>query len=90
MSAAPADRTRHITISEARKGFSDVVNRVAYGGERIVIECRGKSRQVALVSGADLELLEAIEDRIDVEEALKALKKPGGISLDEFEKELGL
>ena len=55
--------------------MSDVVNRVAYGGERMVIERRGK-RVAALVPVEDLELLEAIEDRIDLESARRLLNDP--------------
>lgn len=55
-------------ISEAREEFSDTVNRVAYGGERVVLTRHGK-RVAAVVPLEDLELLEALEDAADVEEA---------------------
>jgi len=48
-----------------------VVNRVAYGGERIVLERRGKAKAV-LISLEDLALLEGIEDKIDIDEAEQA------------------
>jgi hypothetical protein len=41
----------------------------------------------------EIELLEALEDRKDIEDAKKALKeaaKKGTISLDKLKKELGL
>jgi prevent-host-death family protein len=57
-SAQPEPRS--ITVSEARKAFSDVVNRVAYGNERITVARHGREI-VAIVSTADLRRLEAIE-----------------------------
>jgi hypothetical protein len=39
---------------------------------------------------SDVEFLEALEDKIDLEEALKALKKPGSIRLKDLKKKLGI
>ncbi len=63
---------QRIPVRKLRQGMSDALNRVAYGGERMVIERRG-NRVAALVSIEDLELLEAIEDRIDMEAARRLL-----------------
>ena len=46
-----------LTSMEARDGFSDALNRAAYGRERIVITRRGRPLAV-LVPVADLEQLE--------------------------------
>ncbi len=46
-----------LTASAARQNFSDVVNRAAYGGERIIVH-RGKKPVAAVVPIEDLELLE--------------------------------
>ncbi len=54
---------------EARTNFAETINMVAYGGERIVIHRHGKDI-AAFVSLEDLALLEALEDKLDVEEAL--------------------
>ena len=81
-----------ISVSEAREDFSEVLNQVNYTGERIVLHRRGKAL-AALISVADLELLEAIEDSIDVEQAQKALKeasKKGTVPWSKLKKELGL
>ena len=63
---------RSITASEARGEFAEVINRVAYGGERVVIRRRDKEL-AAVIPMNDLRLLERLiereEDRIDVEEA---------------------
>jgi len=46
-------------VTEARKEFADLVNRVAYTGERVALTRRGKV-MAALVSAEDLELLESL------------------------------
>ena len=65
---------RSITASEARDEFAEVINRVAYGGERVVIRRREKEL-AAVIPMEDLRLLERLveqeEDRIDAEEAEK-------------------
>ena len=78
-----------IAANEARKDFAEALNRVAYKGERIVVHRRGKN-VAALVPIEDLNLLEEIEDRMDLEEARAVLKKPGSISLSELKKRLGI
>jgi prevent-host-death family protein len=47
-----------ISMSEARQQLARLVNRVAYGGERIVLQAHGEPR-AALVSIEDLERLQA-------------------------------
>ena len=77
-----------LTASAARQNFSDMVNRAAYRGERIVVH-RRKKPVAALVPIEDLELLEKIEDRIDLAEARKRLKEPT-IPWEKIKKDLGL
>ena len=78
-----------IATGKARENFSDLVNRSAYGKERIVLTRRGKS-VAAVVPIEDLELLEEIEDRLDVEAARKALAEPGeNLALDDVKRLLG-
>ena len=81
-----------LSVAEAREQFSEAINRAAYGKERIFITRRGK-RVVAIVPIEDVEALEIIEDRIDREEAEKALaeaEEKGSISLAELKAKLGL
>lgn len=79
-----------ISTADARKNFADIVNKVAYGKEPIVLTRRGQ-KIAALVSIDELELLQQIEDHIDIEEAKKALAEPGeNISAKEVWKQLGL
>lgn len=49
-----------ISVVEARKKFSDLMARVAYAGERIVIERRGKP-MMAWISIEDLHRLAELE-----------------------------
>jgi len=63
---------KHLSTTRARRELAELVNRVAYSGERIVLERRGKN-VMALVSVEDLELLERIEDEIDLREARRRL-----------------
>jgi prevent-host-death family protein len=60
--AAMADPIE-IPASEVRERISDVISRVAYGGERVIISRNGKP-QVALISIADYERLKEQEARI--------------------------
>jgi len=79
-----------ISTADARKNFADIVNKVAYGKESIVLTRRGQEI-AALVSIDELELLQQIEDYIDIEDAKKALQDPGeNIPADEVWKQLGL
>ena len=62
-----------LSIGEARNKLADVINRVSYGGERIVFARRGKP-VAALVSTEDLDTLRHIEDTKDIRDAVKTLK----------------
>jgi prevent-host-death family protein len=78
-----------VSTVDVREQLSELVNRVHYGKERVVVTRRGK-RLIALVPVEDLELIEAIEDRIDVQAAKKALKEKGSIPWTRVKKQLGL
>ncbi|HSE58169.1 MAG TPA: type II toxin-antitoxin system prevent-host-death family antitoxin [Nitrospiraceae bacterium] len=78
--------------SKVRQDFSDTLNRVAYGRERVILQRRGKD-VAAVVPIDDLRLLEALEDRMDLEDARAALaeaNKKGTKPLRACMKELGL
>ncbi len=79
----------NMNVVEIRNNLADAINRVAYAGERIILERRGKG-VVALVSMDDLALLEEMENRSDIRAAKKALKEKGGVTLDEYKKKHGL
>ncbi|HUT76205.1 MAG TPA: type II toxin-antitoxin system Phd/YefM family antitoxin [Polyangia bacterium] len=81
-----------MNASEARSDLAEVLNRVAYGGERIVLHRRGKD-VAAIVSVADLALIEQLEERIDLEDARAALReerRKGSKSLSKVMAEMGI
>ena len=65
-------------ISEARESFSNTINRVAFGGERVVLTRHGR-RIAAVVPIDDLDLLEALEDEHDLDAVRQALADPANI-----------
>ncbi len=79
-----------VSTAEARKRLAEIVNKVAYGKESIILTRRGE-QIAALISMEELELLQLIEDYSDIQEAKKALEEPGeNIPANEFWKKLGL
>ena len=86
--APEAIRASCLAATEARDDFAELLNRVAYRGERIALHRRGK-KVAALVPIEDLLLLERLEDRMDLEAARRAMKEKGSISLKDLKAELG-
>lgn len=81
-----------ITTVKARNQFADLISRTAYAKERQVLTRRGK-QIVAVVPIEDLNLLEALEDRMDLEEARAALaeeEKEGTVRWEKIKKNLKL
>jgi hypothetical protein len=76
-------------MTEVRHDFSNVANRVIFGGERIYIKKNGKAA-LAMVPIADVEALEVLEDRLDIEAAKEAIKQGNFVDLDELIKQLKL
>ena len=77
-----------ITTADARKKFSNIINRVAFGDESFVLTRRGEPI-AALVSMKELKLLQEIEEQIDIDDAWKAKNEPGDpIPWEELKKEL--
>ncbi len=65
-----------LSIAEVRNNLAEAINRVSYGGERVVFARRGKP-VAALVSAEDLALLQRMEDAEDIRAARKALREYG-------------
>jgi len=81
-----------VNTVDARAQFSEIINRAAFGKERMILTRRGKEL-VAVVPIEDIKLLEALEDRMDLEEARASLleaKKKGTVPWEKIKKELGL
>ena len=62
-----------VPVTQARSELADLVNRVVYGGERVVLTRHGRP-VAALVGAADLERLEAADrgDAAEIAEQLSA------------------
>jgi PHD/YefM family antitoxin component YafN of YafNO toxin-antitoxin module len=79
-----------LTASQLREDMATAINKVAFGGERIVLQ-RNNKDVAALVPMEDLTLLKELEDRADLEEIKKALAEPGSnIPWENIKKELGI
>jgi antitoxin Phd len=79
-----------ISAADARKKFSNILNRVAYGKESFILTRRGEPL-AAIVSIDDLKLLQEIEEQMDIDDAWKARNEPGeNISWEELRQELEL
>jgi len=81
-----------VRASTVRDEFAEYCNRVLYAGNRIVV-ARGRKHVAVLVSVDDLELLEKIEDRMDLEAARAALasaEKDGTVPWEKIKADLGL
>ncbi|HVA84373.1 MAG TPA: type II toxin-antitoxin system Phd/YefM family antitoxin [Candidatus Binataceae bacterium] len=83
---------RTMTAAGARSQFSEIVNRTAFGGERVVVTRRGKPL-AALVPIEDLALLEELEDSADARDfsvARKAARREGTVPWHELKRRFGL
>jgi prevent-host-death family protein len=78
-----------VATTELRNAANETLNRVRYQGERVVVQRHGKP-VAAIISMEDLRVLEALEDRIDLAAARKALREPGSKSLKAVRAEIGL
>jgi len=79
-----------LTASQLREDLAAALNKVAFGGERIVLQ-RSNKDVAALVSMEDFTLLRELEDKLDLEEMRKALEEPGAnIPWKNVKKELGI
>ena len=78
-----------VSTVEARDQLSTIINRAAFGKERVVLTRRGKEL-AAVVPIEDVKLLEELEDRLDLEATREALKEEGTIPWEKVKAELGV
>lgn len=64
-----------IPVTQARADLAELINRVVYGGERVVVTRHGKPL-VAFVSAADLERLEN-EEAAEREQVISSVSSIG-------------
>ncbi|AWL37048.1 type II toxin-antitoxin system Phd/YefM family antitoxin [Streptomyces halstedii] len=70
-----------IPVTQARAELAELINRVVYGGERVVVTRHGKPL-VALVSAADLRRLEGEEEeaaREQREQVIRSVSSLGSL-----------
>lgn len=80
-----SDVVRTVPMSEARDDFAGLVNRAAYGQERVVLMRHGKPI-AAIISADELAYFEELEDRDDLLAAQAAIDEGGETAaLDEVE-----
>jgi prevent-host-death family protein len=79
----------YLQASEARENMAEAINRVAYGGERVILRRRNKNA-AAIISIADLALLEELENRVDLSAARKRMREHGSVPWKEVKKKLSL
>ena len=80
----------NVSIAKVRNNLADALNRAAYGGERVILERRGKP-VAALVSMDDLALLERLENETDLKAVRKARKEQGKpVPLAKIKSRLGM
>jgi prevent-host-death family protein len=82
-----------LTTKESRTQLSEILNRVAFGGDQIVVTRHGKPL-VAIVATYDLQACQALEDYSDAKE-WEAAEASGefdepGIPWEELRKDMGL
>jgi prevent-host-death family protein len=79
-----------LTASQLREDLASAINKVAFGGERILLQRNGKD-VAALISIEDLARLRELEDRADLIDMKKALDEPGeNMPWEDVKKGLGM
>ncbi len=77
-----------LNASKLREDLSEAISKVAFGGERIILQ-RNNKDVAALVSVEDLEMLQLVEDSLDCAAIKKAMEEPGAnITWEDARKEL--
>ena len=80
----------HVSVSQARDEFADLVNQAAYKEERVIITRRGRAI-AAIVPIEDVAYLERLEDEYDLKVAEAALAEPGDdIPWEDIKRDFGL
>ena len=81
-----------LPVSEIREKLDEIASRVHLGGERIAMQKHGKTIAV-LVPPSDLDMLNVLEDRLDLLDALDALadyRANGGMDFEDLKADLDL
>ena len=83
--------TTSVTTIEAKEDFSELINRVSHGKERIILTRRDKEIAV-IIPIEDYVLLQASQNKHDLHAATESLKEAriqGTISLEDLKEQIG-
>lgn len=83
--------TTHINTVDAKESFSELINRVSHHKERIILTRRGNA-VAALIPMEDFDHLEAMKEKLDLDEAIISLKEGrehGFITLADLKRTTG-
>lgn len=81
-----------VSTLEAKDQLSELINRAAVDKERVILTANGR-KLVALVPIEDVEFLEELEDRLDLEAAravLAEVEREGTVPWEQVKARLGL
>jgi prevent-host-death family protein len=84
--------TTTMTTVDAKEKFTELLNHVSHTKERVILTRRGKEL-VAIVSLEDLQFLESVQDKNDLDEAMdahKESKKTPPTPLETLKDDLGI
>lgn len=84
-----AQSLKTLTATKAKEGFSAVLSRAGYKGERIVIK-KGARPTAVILGYEDFQHLADLEDRFESALLTKSLKEERFLTLSEVTKRLGL
>ncbi len=83
--------TTTMTTVDAKEKLTDLLNHVSHSKERVVLVRRGKPI-AAMVPLEDFDFLEATQNKLDLHDAIDALKEAksaGSVTLEKFKEEIG-
>jgi prevent-host-death family protein len=83
--------TTEMSTIEAKEKFTELINHVSHSKERVTLIRRGKEI-AALVPIEDLQFLNAVQDKSDLNDAIDALKearKLGSVTIERLKEEVG-
>ncbi|MCC2666159.1 MAG: hypothetical protein K0R24_70 [Gammaproteobacteria bacterium] len=81
-----------LNTADAKEQFTDLINRVVHSKQRVILTRRGKEI-AAIIPVGDLALLQEIQDRHDLRDAINVLKEVrsvGTMTLDQLREDIGV
>ena len=82
-----------ITAQEAQDALPDLINQVVHNKKKPIIITRRGKEIAALISSESFALLQEIQNKQDLQDALDVLKKAreqGSVSVEKAKEELGV